>query len=317
MGVAASSGASSGRPELGCDDPTRVAYEGAVKLLDGEEWAPRYAVLEDRELRLYTDTEDYRARRAAQEVVPLTSAAVTGPGAMGEVRVSSPRAELTRITLRAARSPTDAAATLSDFESETATWLRKLRMASREPWMPEATACYICGDAFDVATRMHHCRRCGAAVCGPCSPTRVPLPNYSYDEPVRVCVACHGQRGAVLPAAVRAARRQVAHDEAVAAAAAATLSSQSAAPPRGGGGGGGRLVAVVRAHASSFAGASSSTSGVAIDVMRRRMTQELACSGAALPSESSGVISPTELEGRSAESAHAARAVAAEAHGGV
>lgn len=36
----------------------------------------------------------------------------------------------------------------------------------------------------------HHCRKCGAVVCGPCSNKRFLLPNQS-SKPLRVCLHCY------------------------------------------------------------------------------------------------------------------------------
>jgi len=40
-----------------------------------------------------------------------------------------------------------------------------------------------------VAFLQHHCRKCGAVVCGACSNRRFLLPQQS-DRPLRVCIAC-------------------------------------------------------------------------------------------------------------------------------
>jgi len=36
----------------------------------------------------------------------------------------------------------------------------------------------------------HHCRKCGAVVCGPCSSKKFLLPVQSA-KPLRVCLTCH------------------------------------------------------------------------------------------------------------------------------
>ena len=54
--------------------------------------------------------------------------------------------------------------------------------------------------------RRHHCRRCGALCCVGCSDHSKALPEYGYKAPVRVCTACFGEEGPVLPPAERAAR---------------------------------------------------------------------------------------------------------------
>ena len=79
-------------------------------------------------------------------------------------------------------------------------WLQLLRLASREPWQPDSAAssgCSPCSSQWDVINRRHHCRRCGAVVCDPCSASRKPLPDYGYRESVRVCSRCFSQDGPV------------------------------------------------------------------------------------------------------------------------
>eukprot|EP00116_Pleurobrachia_bachei_P014375 sb/3474637/ len=41
--------------------------------------------------------------------------------------------------------------------------------------------------------RQHHCRRCGRAVCGECSPSQSILPLYGFELPVRMCKPCYQQ----------------------------------------------------------------------------------------------------------------------------
>lgn len=60
-------------------------------------------------------------------------------------------------------------------------------------WVPdtEATTCMHCRKSqFNVINRRHHCRKCGAVVCGPCSNKKFLLPSQS-NRPVRVCLACY------------------------------------------------------------------------------------------------------------------------------
>lgn len=59
-------------------------------------------------------------------------------------------------------------------------------------WVPDSEAqfCMHCLKAkFTTMNRRHHCRKCGAVVCGACSNRRYVLPNQS-DKPVRVCIGC-------------------------------------------------------------------------------------------------------------------------------
>lgn len=74
-----------------------------------------------------------------------------------------------------------------------------LRKSGKKPppsyaavWIPdnEAAVCMHCKkNQFTVLSRRHHCRKCGAVVCGPCSNKRYLLPNQS-SKPVRVCLSC-------------------------------------------------------------------------------------------------------------------------------
>ncbi|CAG2060156.1 unnamed protein product, partial [Timema podura] len=60
-------------------------------------------------------------------------------------------------------------------------------------WVPdsEAVVCMHCKKTqFTVLNRRHHCRKCGAVVCGPCSSKRLMLPNQS-SKPLRVCLNCY------------------------------------------------------------------------------------------------------------------------------
>ncbi|XP_025837453.1 pleckstrin homology domain-containing family F member 2 isoform X2 [Agrilus planipennis] len=60
-------------------------------------------------------------------------------------------------------------------------------------WVPdgEASVCMHCKKSqFTLINRRHHCRKCGAVVCGPCSNKRYLLPNQS-SKPLRVCLHCY------------------------------------------------------------------------------------------------------------------------------
>ncbi|KRT84480.1 hypothetical protein AMK59_325, partial [Oryctes borbonicus] len=60
-------------------------------------------------------------------------------------------------------------------------------------WVPdgEASVCMHCKETqFTLINRRHHCRKCGAVVCGPCSNKRFVLPNQS-SKPLRVCTHCY------------------------------------------------------------------------------------------------------------------------------
>lgn len=60
-------------------------------------------------------------------------------------------------------------------------------------WVPDgdATTCMHCKRSqFTLINRRHHCRKCGAVVCGPCSNKRFLLPSQS-SKPLRVCLHCY------------------------------------------------------------------------------------------------------------------------------
>lgn len=60
-------------------------------------------------------------------------------------------------------------------------------------WVPDAEAavCMHCKkNQFNLLNRRHHCRKCGAVVCGPCSNKRYLLPSQS-SKPLRVCLNCY------------------------------------------------------------------------------------------------------------------------------
>jgi len=62
-------------------------------------------------------------------------------------------------------------------------------------WVPDAEAntCMHCHQLqFNMINRRHHCRKCGAVVCGPCSNKRYVLPVQS-SKPLRVCLTCYDE----------------------------------------------------------------------------------------------------------------------------
>uniref|UniRef100_A0A1A9ULM8 FYVE-type domain-containing protein n=1 Tax=Glossina austeni TaxID=7395 RepID=A0A1A9ULM8_GLOAU len=75
-----------------------------------------------------------------------------------------------------------------------------LRKSGKKPvenhaavWVPDAdaTVCMHCKKTqFTMIVRRHHCRNCGAVVCGPCSAKKFLLPQQS-SKPVRVCSTCY------------------------------------------------------------------------------------------------------------------------------
>lgn len=63
---------------------------------------------------------------------------------------------------------------------------------TREPpeWT-DSTTCERCRTIFTVMTnRKHHCRACGRTFCGSCSAKSKPLPDFGYNQAVRVCDPC-------------------------------------------------------------------------------------------------------------------------------
>eukprot|EP00998_Keelungia_sp_KM082_P005955 NODE_2237_length_1106_cov_80.357508_g2219_i0.p1 GENE.NODE_2237_length_1106_cov_80.357508_g2219_i0~~NODE_2237_length_1106_cov_80.357508_g2219_i0.p1 ORF type:complete len:279 (-),score=52.11 NODE_2237_length_1106_cov_80.357508_g2219_i0:186-1022(-) len=52
-------------------------------------------------------------------------------------------------------------------------------------------ACEACRQPWSFfARRRHHCRNCGGLFCDGCSSSRVAIPKYGYNDPVRVCGSC-------------------------------------------------------------------------------------------------------------------------------
>lgn len=117
-----------------------------------------------------------------------------------------------------------------------------LRKSGKKPvenhaavWVPdaEATHCMNCKKTqFTMIVRRHHCRNCGAVVCGPCSSKKFLLPQQS-SKPVRVCTACYER----LSKAVKAESSKTAL-----ANAGANLTTPSSASIDGNGNGTGKIV---------------------------------------------------------------------------
>ncbi|XP_035736855.1 pleckstrin homology domain-containing family F member 1 homolog isoform X1 [Vespa mandarinia] len=76
-----------------------------------------------------------------------------------------------------------------------------LRKSGKKPvevhaavWVPDndAPICMHCKNTqFTVLNRRHHCRQCGAVVCGPCSNKKLLLPGQGNGKAVRVCLQCY------------------------------------------------------------------------------------------------------------------------------
>ncbi|XP_067935880.1 lateral signaling target protein 2-like [Watersipora subatra] len=63
-------------------------------------------------------------------------------------------------------------------------------------WVPdsEMDKCCSCRLPFTVIRRRHHCRNCGLIFCARCSANSAPLPNYGYEQAVRICNLCYVYR---------------------------------------------------------------------------------------------------------------------------
>ncbi len=72
---------------------------------------------------------------------------------------------------------------------------KKAALEHAAVWVPdaEATTCMVCHKTqFTLVNRRHHCRKCGAVVCGGCSTKKFLLPSQS-SKPLRVCDNCFAQ----------------------------------------------------------------------------------------------------------------------------
>lgn len=65
-------------------------------------------------------------------------------------------------------------------------------IATAPVWTPDkkSAKCTQCPSEFTVINRRHHCRKCGALVCGKCSSFKMIVPNIDAKKPVRVCDKC-------------------------------------------------------------------------------------------------------------------------------
>ena len=62
---------------------------------------------------------------------------------------------------------------------------RRSREITLPRWQPDAevSRCPICGNAFTIWYRRHHCRKCGRVVCASCSPHRITIPRQFIVHP--------------------------------------------------------------------------------------------------------------------------------------
>lgn len=106
------------------------------------------------------------------------------------------------------RTPTKSFAVYAATATEKTEWMAHinkcvddlLKKTGKKPslehaavWIPDAEAsiCMHCRKTqFTVLNRRHHCRKCGAVVCNPCSSKKYLLPAQS-SKPLRVCVSCY------------------------------------------------------------------------------------------------------------------------------
>ena len=72
--------------------------------------------------------------------------------------------------------------------------LRLIKRAKRPKWDSEHSMfCKECAKKFTALRRQHHCRNCGRVFCSRHTSKRVFLPEYSYENKVRVCNSCFSQ----------------------------------------------------------------------------------------------------------------------------
>lgn len=62
-------------------------------------------------------------------------------------------------------------------------------------WTPdqEVNECAVCKRGFNLINRRHHCRKCGAVVCGKCSEQRMFLESSRSGSLKRVCDKCYNE----------------------------------------------------------------------------------------------------------------------------
>jgi hypothetical protein len=71
----------------------------------------------------------------------------------------------------------------------------RARSRSRGPTPPppprNLPRCAQCAIEFGFFfNRQHHCRNCGQSVCSACSESELPVLEYDFEDPVRVCDMC-------------------------------------------------------------------------------------------------------------------------------
>jgi len=86
-----------------------------------------------------------------------------------------------------------AAVALAKHIRRQASFRKKQREADESvtTWVDDNSSdeCLTCHDKFTMANRKHHCRKCGALVCGKCSKNKA-IVKEGQRDPVRVCDKC-------------------------------------------------------------------------------------------------------------------------------
>jgi hypothetical protein len=89
-------------------------------------------------------------------------------------------------------TPEEKRAWISDLAQRCGSGHGETGETSAPVWVPDThtTNCMTCDVKFTTFNRRHHCRKCGACVCGKCSSYRTKLLFLKDEKPVRVCVRC-------------------------------------------------------------------------------------------------------------------------------
>jgi len=64
-------------------------------------------------------------------------------------------------------------------------------MMPQPPQFESKNNCTKCNVQFGILKRKHHCRNCGKTYCNECSSKSLPIPQFGFVEPVRVCEICY------------------------------------------------------------------------------------------------------------------------------
>ena len=77
-------------------------------------------------------------------------------------------------------------------------WKREVAESLQPVWDSESVKqCRVCNTDFSAFRRQHHCRLCGKAVCGDCSPYRGRVPWGGDRGKERLCRGCVGTLGSL------------------------------------------------------------------------------------------------------------------------